>query len=288
MSSRAEHIDPAALRAWPLPDPGDSKYGRGQVLIVGGTRRSPGAAILAGVASLRVGAGRLGLAVGDSVAVAIATQVPEGAVMGLPETSAGTIDGSCLSAASADLADADAVLVGPGLDDPDEATAMLRSLSGLVSSSATVVLDAFALGVAPRAAEDLAALSGRLVLTPNKTEAALLLDIEEDELDLGRDIPRIADEYGAAVTCYGTIAGPGGELFEITAGGAGLGTSGSGDVLAGAITGFAARGASPAQAAVYGTWVHAISGDRLSARIGALGFLARELADELPRALGAL
>ena len=63
---------------------------------------------------------------------------------------------------------------------------------------------------------------------------------------------------------------------------AGLGTSGSGDVLAGAVIGLAARGASLAQAACWGTYAHATAGDRLAARIGRLGFLARELADELP------
>lgn len=288
MSSQADRVDRASLRAWPLPDPGDSKYGRGQVLVVGGTRRSPGAVLLSGVASLRVGAGRLGVAVAESVATAVAVQMPECAVVRLPETPAGTIAGSGLSVATDDIGGADAVLVGPGLDDPDEAAAMLHLLPDLVSDTAIVVLDAFALGVAPRVIDELEPLRGRLVLTPNKTEAALLLDIEEDALDLERDIPRIAQRYGAAVTCYGVVAGPDGELFEVAEGGAGLGTSGSGDVLAGAILGFAARGATPVQSAVYGTWVHAVSGDLLSESIGTLGFLARELADELPRALGDL
>ena len=62
----------------------------------------------------------------------------------------------------------------------------------------------------------------------------------------------------------------------------GLGTSGSGDVLAGAITGLLARGASADQAACWGTFLHAVAGDRLAARVGRLGFLARELVDQLP------
>ena len=73
-----------------------------------------------------------------------------------------------------------------------------------------------------------------------------------------------------------------GEEWQHEGGNVGLATSGSGDVLAGVIAGLAARGAGLAQAACWGTYAHATAGDRLAARIGRLGFLARELADELP------
>ena len=63
---------------------------------------------------------------------------------------------------------------------------------------------------------------------------------------------------------------------------AGTGTSGSGDVLAGAVTGLLARGADAAQAACWATFLHSTAGDRLAARVGRLGFLARELVDQLP------
>jgi NAD(P)H-hydrate repair Nnr-like enzyme with NAD(P)H-hydrate dehydratase domain len=68
----------------------------------------------------------------------------------------------------------------------------------------------------------------------------------------------------------------------VSSGHPGLGTSGSGDVLAGAIGGLLARGTQPMQAAAWGTYLHAAAGDRLAARVGRLGFLARELLDELP------
>ena len=68
------------------------------------------------------------------------------------------------------------------------------------------------------------------------------------------------------------------------AGGPGLATSGSGDVLAGAIGGMLARGAGR-DGACWATYLHARAGDRLAERIGPLGFLARELADELPLVL---
>jgi ADP-dependent NAD(P)H-hydrate dehydratase len=61
--------------------------------------------------------------------------------------------------------------------------------------------------------------------------------------------------------------------------------SGSGDVMAGIVTGLAARGATPAQAAVWGTFLHGRSGDRLAAAVGRMGFLAREVLAEVPRVL---
>jgi NAD(P)H-hydrate repair Nnr-like enzyme with NAD(P)H-hydrate dehydratase domain len=56
-------------------------------------------------------------------------------------------------------------------------------------------------------------------------------------------------------------------------------------VLAGAIAGLLARGATVEQAAVWGAHLHADAGERLSARVGRLGYLARELLDELPQVL---
>ncbi|MET1052228.1 MAG: NAD(P)H-hydrate dehydratase [Mycetocola sp.] len=276
-------VTPNLLREWPLPEAGDSKYGRGQVLVVGGAQRSPGAAMLSGLAALRVGAGRLTLAVGASVATAVAVAVPESGVVPLEETPDAHVAGSGLSAAEKDLSGADAVLVGPGLDDADEAVRMLSELIPLVGDDAVVILDAFALGVAPQVPGLVDALGGRLVLTPNKDEAARLLEREVD--DLPEDISEIARKFRAVVTCFNVVAHPDGRRWHVGSGSGGLATSGSGDVLAGAITGLCARGASPEQAAVWATHAHAAAGNRLAVPVGPLGFLARELLDELPRVL---
>jgi NAD(P)H-hydrate repair Nnr-like enzyme with NAD(P)H-hydrate dehydratase domain len=53
-------------------------------------------------------------------------------------------------------------------------------------------------------------------------------------------------------------------------------------VLSGLIAGFAARGASIEQASAWGVSMHAHAGDRLSARVGTMGYLAREIAGEVP------
>jgi hydroxyethylthiazole kinase-like uncharacterized protein yjeF len=276
-------VTPDVLREWPLPAPGDSKYSRGQVIVVGGAARSPGAAMLAGVAAMRAGAGRLTLAVGRSVAPHVAVAIPESGVIPLGETPEGRVAGTAIDAAARDLERADAVLVGPGLDDADEAAVMLERLATLVPDEATVLLDAFALGVLPRVAESLQPLRGRLVLTPNLEEAELLLGRPLDDTDA--DLDEVAQRFGAVVTCYGYVTDGENGRWRIGSGVPGLATSGSGDVLAGAIAGLAARGASPAQAAVWATHLHVTAGDRLSVRIAPVGYLARDLLDELPTVL---
>jgi ADP-dependent NAD(P)H-hydrate dehydratase len=122
-----------------------------------------------------------------------------------------------------------------------------------------------------------------LILNPNHEEAGILLGRELSD-DPVADLRELARRFDAVVNCYGVIMAPDGAAWRVADGGAGLGTSGSGDVLAGAITGFAARGVDASRAAVWGSWTHARAGDRLTERAG-IGFLARELAAELAPAL---
>lgn len=123
----AEPVTPTLLRDWPLPDGGSGKDDRGSVLVIGGARRTPGAALLAGTAALRAGAGRLTLAVAESTAVPVAVALPEAGVVGLEETDDGVVSGRAASGLAAEMEKAAAVLVGPGLDDTDEAKTLLRA-----------------------------------------------------------------------------------------------------------------------------------------------------------------
>ncbi|WP_226913581.1 NAD(P)H-hydrate dehydratase [Gephyromycinifex aptenodytis] len=68
----------------------------------------------------------------------------------------------------------------------------------------------------------------------------------------------------------------------------GLGVSGSGDVKAGVVVGVCARRATPEQAASWATYAHGRAGERLAARVGATGYLGRELLLEIPRVLAEL
>ena len=267
-------VTPDLLREWGLPDPGDSKKSRGDVVVVGGSRRSPGAVFLAGEAALRVGAGRLAVVVPASIEGQLGVVMPEAAVHSLPDDADAPLSADPRDA----IEKADAVLVGPGFDDPDETRETLSAVAR--AGVRRLVLDAYALGILPDV--DRGTLPAELVLNPNRDEAAILLGEEPGGDD--PDLVEIARRFDAVVNCYGRVVTPSGESWRVDGGGPGLGTSGSGDVLAGAIAGFAARGVPLAQAAVWGSWAHARAGDRLTEREG-LGFLARDIPPELTRAV---
>jgi hydroxyethylthiazole kinase-like uncharacterized protein yjeF len=180
------------------------------------------------------------------------------------------------------------VLIGPGMADVDETQGLVEAL--LPELEGPVALDALALAAVTADPACLHHLGGRVVLTPNPTELAisLHLDPEELEADQAGAALRMAEQADAVVGLGGAtswIATPDGRLWEDQSGGAGLGVSGSGDVRAGVTAGLLARGAEPAQAAVWAAHLHGRAGERLAARVGRLGFLARELPPEVPRVL---
>ncbi|HEY0165535.1 MAG TPA: ADP/ATP-dependent (S)-NAD(P)H-hydrate dehydratase [Jatrophihabitans sp.] len=308
-----EHIlTPASLRDWPLPVPEGDKSSRGRVLVVGGARTAPGAAMLAGLAALRVGAGVLTLAVGQSVAGPVAAAVPESAVLWLPETPAGSVAGGSAEVLESALGSIAAILIGPGLDDVAETAELITGVVAAAPDDLPIVLDAYAIGALSRLSRStLAALRGRLVLTPNHSELERLLAAAQEQPDGagsdgadsdgadsdgadsdgadsdGADDPQrwLAERYAAVLSSDNQIVTPAGDRWQAPAGHSGLGTSGSGDVLAGALVGLLARGVELPQATCWATYLHAAAGDRLAARVGSLGFLARELLDQLPLVL---
>lgn len=279
MSTRPRRVTPALLKSWPLPDPAqaEGKEARGRVLIVGGSRQIPGAVLLAGIAALRAGAGKLQIATAQEAAIALAVALPEAKVTGMRTGADGEI--AAIPRAVRDSATrTDALLIGPGMLAGDRTTRLAASLAR--ACRAPVVLDAGALHACD-------ACDGVRIVTPHAGECASVLGIERDDVEADR--MRIAQDYarasGAIVVLKGAdtcIAAPDGRAWLHTGGSVGLGTSGSGDVLGGVIAGLVARGAEPEQAAVWGVALHGRAGERLSKRHAVVGFLAREIAWELP------
>jgi ADP-dependent NAD(P)H-hydrate dehydratase len=285
-----ELVTPELLRGWSLPDPTGSKKSRGQVVVVGGAAATPGGVALAGLAALRVGAGHVQLAVARSVAPAVAAAFPEAGVFGLPETMSGSVRGTAAAERLVDVvSSSDAVLIGPGLDAAPEAATLLTGLLPHIPADAGLVLDAYALGALATSdgvAELVTARRRPPVLTPNATELQLLTQHEGGATE--GDVPDVATRYASCVTSQSVVATADGRRWRIPQGHAGLATAGSGDVLAGLVTGLLGRDAEVEQAACWGTYLHATAGERLSSAIGGVGFLARELVDQVPQVLAEL
>jgi hydroxyethylthiazole kinase-like uncharacterized protein yjeF len=246
----------------------------------------PGAAYLAGEAALRAGAGKLAIATAASAAPQLAFAVPEARVIALPETSKGGIAPPAIELVQEPASRTDAILIGPGMQDEGATCGLVRALLRTLSAT-PLVLDACALG----AVKERPASNGvPLLITPHAGEMAHLM--ERDKAEVDRDPGAIALEaarrFGAVVALKGAVtyvASPDGRLWRHEGGNAGLGTSGSGDVLAGLVIGLAARGAPLEQAAVWAVRLHARAGERLAGRMGPLGYLARELSHEVPMLL---
>lgn len=280
-------VTPSLLRQWALPQPDGSKYSRGQVLVIGGGRGTPGAAMLAARAALRLGAGRLTLAVAASVAAHVAVAVPESGVIGLHENAKGISGEDAETQLADELERADALLLGPGLDSPAGTARLLAAVVSQTPDDVPVLLDAFGATTLPELDPELQdRLRGRLVLTPNEGELARLLEVDEVD-SLPEATVTASERFGAAVGCDQWMVWEG-NVWQASSGDTGLGTSGSGDVAAGAVLGLLGRGADPAQALVWGKHVHAAAGDVLAAQHGRVGYLASEIEPELPRILRTL
>jgi hydroxyethylthiazole kinase-like uncharacterized protein yjeF len=276
------------MRRWPLPQPGEDadKEERGRVLVVGGSLEMPGALILSATAALRAGAGKLQIATCRGIAQAVAVAIPEARVYALPETKQGAIAASAASRIAELAAGVQAILIGPGMIGEVAVTRLMKSLLPHLKDI-TVVLDAAALTCFSSPPDFSSKPKLEVILTPHAGEMASMLKIDKAEVtDDPRAIARRAAAlFGAVIALKGReshIVAPDGEACSNRAGNVGLATSGSGDTLSGIIAGLAARGTDPLRAAAWGVYLHAKAGDRLARRMGRLGFLARELLDEIP------
>ncbi len=284
-------VTPDLLRDWALPGPGSDKHARGRVLVLGGSTRSPGAVRLAGEAALRAGAGKVALATVDKVLAGLAPLLPEAALVPLPVDATGAIDVRQAPVVVDQAEEVDVLLAGSGLVDADHAVRLLERV--VPDVGAALVLDALGSAFLREHPDGLHHLEGRAVLTVNPAELARTAGAPTDEVehDPVAVATAVARRSGVVVLCGGTVkhvVTPAGGAWVVKDGGAGLATSGSGDVQAGVLAGLRARGAAPAQAAVWAGYVHARCGDRLAASVGPLGFLARELPAQVPAVLAEL
>ena len=264
-------VTPTLLRRFPLPRPAEdgNKDDRGVALVIGGSVQVPGAILLAALAALRAGAGKLQIGAPREIAIPLGLAAPEALV-------------ASGRAMRQYLKSADAVLIGPGMKSGRATQTLARQYARTMNANATLVLDAAALPAA--------GTRENTIITPHVGEIATLMKC--DEQDIAGNEPDVALEaaarFGGVVVLKSNITciASGSDVFTYDGGSIGLATSGSGDSLAGIVVGLAARGADSLTAALWSVWAHGSAGRRLSRRIGRIGFLARELLDELPHLVG--
>jgi hydroxyethylthiazole kinase-like uncharacterized protein yjeF len=286
MSAPAE-LDRALLKGFPLPkQPDGDKNERGRLLVVAGQRSLPGAALLCAKAAMRAGAGSLKIATVESIASHVGIAVPESRTIGLPEAG----DGGFAQAAVpriGELADGvDAVIAGPGMLESSTCEAIARAL---LKSDAAVALDAGILRSLPSADASKPAKPPPILL-PHAGEMAALLGCDKEAVEgdpVGCGV-KCAQRYGAVTLVKGStshIVHPDGRVWVHRGGVPGLGVSGSGDALAGIVGGLLARSRDPLTALLWAVLLHGEAGEQLARKVGPVGFLAREIPDEIPALL---
>jgi ADP-dependent NAD(P)H-hydrate dehydratase len=259
----------------------------GTVLVVAGSRGMSGAAVLAGRAALRGGAGLVRVASPADVQQAIATDYPGYTTFGIRQHA----DGSFAEGAAEEVIElargASVVAVGPGLGRTAAVVALVRGL--LVElDDVPVVLDADGLFAVSPFAEEYARRTAPLILTPHPGEFARLTCETVGPSDTER-MARAVD-FAQRFRCVlvlkgaGTIVADDSRIYRNSTGNPGMATGGSGDVLTGVIAALIGQGLHAFDAAALGVYVHGRAGDLAAMQLGQTALTATDLLDYLPAA----
>ncbi len=264
-----------------LPDrkPWSHKGDYGKLLLLCGSRGFTGAAELASKGALRSGAGLVYLAVPESIYPIMAGKLTEAIVVPVADGQ-GMYALTAFADISKLLAKADTVLLGPGLGQSEGVRSVVKTV--LECFPGPIVLDADGINVLQGETELLRSRSGPTVLTPHDVEFTRLGGVltgerRESAADLARRL-------GCTVLLKGhrTVITDGSCCYENRTGNPGMAVGGSGDLLAGILTGLIGQGIPPLEAAACAAWLHGRAGDLCAEQIGQYGMLPSDMLTVLP------
>jgi hydroxyethylthiazole kinase-like uncharacterized protein yjeF len=269
--------------------PNSNKGNFGHVLVLGGSLGKAGAAAMAGIAVLRVGAGLSTVATAKSALSTVAGFHPELMTEPLEETGQGTISKRAQEPVER-LADKMTVLaIGPGISRHPETADLVRAV--VMQSDKSIVLDADGLNAFEGQAAVLKGKGKFLVITPHPGEMARLLgcsiaEVQRDRIKAARSFAR---EHDLIVVLKGhrtLVAKPDGEVWVNTTGNPGMATGGTGDVLTGMTSGLIAQNPQRVfDAVIAAVHLHGFAGDVACERMGEQSLIATDLIEALPEAI---
>ena len=266
-------IEPSLFAELLQPRARDGHKGTyGHVLLIAGSHHKPGAAAMAGLAALRVGAGLVTVASEESALSSISAHAPE--LMTVPLTDiANALNGKTI------------VAIGPGLGTDPETVALIRRLVADIPQP--MIVDADALNAL--AGIEWTGAAGPRIFTPHPGEMARLQGrAVDDRIDDARDL---AKHFGVTILLKGqrtVIAAANGECWINPTGTPAMATAGSGDILTGLIAGLAAQHPSRLiEAVIAAAWLHGKAGELAAEHLGEMGVIATDLLKFLPQAVTA-
>jgi hydroxyethylthiazole kinase-like uncharacterized protein yjeF len=302
------------IRQWLPSRPLDAHKGTfGKALIVAGSVNYTGAALLAASAAVHTGAGLVTLAIPNLLHPAIVPALPEVTYILLPHT-LGVLDGRAMSPLMDKLGGESsstysAMLVGPGLSHTPETVDFIRRLLGLkkgkrstgfVPSEAKVedehptlpplVVDADGLNILSDIPDWHTLLPPETILTPHPGEMARLTgkttaEVQADRLGIAQTSAAVWGHVVVLKGAFTVIAAPDGGSMLLPFANPGLGSAGTGDVLAGAIVALRAQGLDAFKAAIVGAYLHGVAGEIARERLGTAGMAASDVSHALAEAM---
>jgi len=258
----------------------------GTALIAAGSENYIGAALLAGEAAYRIGAGLVTLAVPRSIQYAVAGSLTETTWLPLDDAN-GSFSADAAQGLIDKLDSVDTLLVGPGLGQSEGTAQFLTQI--LLAKPKSLILDADALNILSSENNWWDLLPENTIITPHPGEMARLAgEAKEAAADRILYAAQKASDWNCIVVlkgAYTVCASPDGHVsvspFAVDA----LATAGTGDVLAGSITGLLAQGRDPFDAAVAAVYIHALAGKLASNELGSRSVIAGDVLRALPDAI---
>ena len=259
----------------------------GKLLIIAGSKGMTGAAYMAATAAVRSGCGLVTVGICESLNGIMEAKTTEVMTMPLPDVNGHLSERAAEKIVSV-LKNYDAVLIGPGLGRSTDIFAVVRSV--LVNSKVPVIVDADAINVLSQDMDILSNCSCGLIFTPHAMEMSRLsrLDlgyIESNRLTVSKEF---SEEFGATLILKGhhtiVTASDLTQYINIT-GNSGLAKGGSGDVLAGIVSAFAAQGVEEAASAAAGVYIHGLSADIAAKSKSISSILATDIIECIPDVL---
>lgn len=246
----------------------------GHALLICGSQSKSGAAILATGGALRSGCGLVTLHLPESERLAAQISFPS-AMLSLDK-------GNCFSELPDDLSRYSVICIGCGIGLSDETVAAFEIL--LSNIKTPMVLDADALNILSEHKNLWKYIPRGSVLTPHLGELKKLIGEWGDEQRKLKFVSELANQLQSVVIVKGAhsmICTPDNRFYFNSTGNSGMAKGGSGDVLAGYITGLMARGYSAEHAAIIGVYNHGLAGDKAAAQYGEEAMNSRDLIDFL-------
>jgi NAD(P)H-hydrate epimerase len=259
----------------------------GNLLIVAGSKGLMGAAIMAAQGALRIGAGKVTLAVPEPLVYAVESGPPEIMAIPLPATSGGTIDPAAFDLILEQAETMEALVVGPGLSTHPRTVELVHRLIQHIEKP--ILLDADGLNALSQAMTVLEGPRAELIMTPHPGEMARLgqmstSEVQADRINFAIHFATQHRVHLALKGAHTVLAMPGGNAWLNPTGNPALASGGTGDVLAGACGGLLAQGLSPEEGLMAGVYLHGLAGDIAAQKVGGIGLTATDLLPALPLA----